>query len=95
MFTKIIQSEEAYFEPRFLHELLGDFDIPRFPSGTSFALYEGKIPLAQVPLPNGGSLFLAFDKLIPRKFPCGSFIKHGDFIIQEEFYAKLIHLNRR
>ena len=57
---------------------------PVFPEGTEFSEYED-IPLASIPTPDGGLVFLAFDDLMPRPFPCGSFIKNGDFLIEEEF----------
>jgi len=57
---------------------------PVFPKGAEFAAYE-EIPLACVPTFEGGSLYLAFDALIPRPFPSGSFYKNGDFLNENEF----------
>ena len=69
--------------PSFIALVLGE-NYDEFPEGTEFKLYEGKIPIALIPVPDGGLICLAFDTQIPRGFPIGSFLK-SDSSNYEEF----------
>jgi len=66
--------------PEFIASVLGE-KYDKFPEGTEFKFYEGKIPVALIPVPDGGAVCLAFDTLIPRGFPIGSFVRSdsGDY----------------
>jgi hypothetical protein len=79
------------FSAAFLALILGE-NFDGFPEGTEFKLYEGYIPVALIPMPDGGLICLAFDTEIPRGFPIGSFIK-SDSSNSEEF-QQLMFKNR-
>jgi len=69
--------------PAFIVSVLGE-KYDKFPKGTKFKSYEGIIPIALIPLPDGGLMCLAFDTPIPRGFPIGSFVR-SDTLYYEEF----------
>ena len=71
------------FSISYLKIILGE-NYDKIPEGTKYKLYEGRIPVAYIPLPNGGAICLAFDTHVPRGFPIGSFEK-SDTITYEEF----------
>jgi hypothetical protein len=91
----VIKTSLMKADDEFLAEVLalvGDFENPVFPDGTSFYEYDSRIPFALISKPDGGALCCAFDMKIPRPFPAGAIVRPGiegaDSISNEEFFQR-------
>jgi hypothetical protein len=82
----IKQTMEEIRIANMLLPVIKDFKNPVFPDGTIFAEYESRVPLALVPLPEGGAVCCAYDTEIPRPMPAHTIIKPGNESGKKRFF---------